>query len=117
MFLVVALIVLTFLVGVFLGQHVYYVCINQTTNERHKTEVLSNQSASLSQSHCKNNHEGNSKNKSKDGKVSNKHDQANRNKRNIITKQYRPFDRGLINNVFEVFLPFQFISKMKLKVK
>ena len=108
-FLVIALIVLTVLVGIFLGQHLYYICLNQTTNERHKTEMLVTQS--ISKPHCENNHDIS---KSDKKSASNKQCKVNRTKK-YVTRNYRPYGRGLINNILEVFLPFQFLSKMKLK--
>ena len=110
-FLVIALIVLTVLVGIFLGQHLYYICLNQTTNERHKTKVLVTQS--FSKPNCENDHDI-AKSKCDKNNVPNKQWKVNRTKKDI-TRNYRPYGRGLINNILEVFLPFQFLLKMKLK--
>lgn len=112
MFLVVALVVLTILVAVFLGQHIYYVFLNQTTNERHKTEIAVNQS--ICQPHCENRQAHDFVDNFKEKNL--KKNGTNKFKRTLITKKYRPYDKGLINNFLEVFLPFQFLSKAKLKV-
>ena len=111
MFLVIALIALTILVTVFLGQHVYYVLVNQTTNERHKMEILVNQPGL--QSHYDNNHKNILEKTSKGKTVLNGTSKGP--EKPFISKAYRPYDRGLFNNILEVFLPFQFISREKLK--
>ena len=104
MFLVIAVVALTILVSVFLGQHIYYVLVNQTTNERHKMEILLNQSRSQPHS---DNHQNIPEKKSKGV--------SKETKKPLIAKGYRPYDRGVFRNIFEVFLPFQFISRAKLK--
>lgn len=103
MFLVIALVVLTILVGIFLGQHIFYVCVNQTTNERHKAEILMNQP--VIEPHCEN---------------SGAHIQTKNPKhptRTGVQKGYRPYDQGVFGNLFEVFLPSGFLSRVKLKGK
>ena len=108
MFLVIALVALTVLVSVFLGQHIYYVLVNQTTNERHKMEVLLTQSRS--QHHCDNNRE-----KQPHSGNNSQYIPSKGHKMSHIAKGYRPYDRGVVKNILEVFLPFQFISRAKLK--
>ncbi|KAL4239767.1 putative palmitoyltransferase zdhhc4 [Mactra antiquata] len=91
-FLVIALIVLTVLVGIFFLHHVYLVLTNQTTNERYKLQELE---ANYDQQTPKN------KQTDKVGALT---------YRKGCT--YRPFSRGYFNNFLEVFMPYRFIDSI-----
>lgn len=100
-FLVIALIVLTVLLGVFFTQHVYLMLTNQTTNERHKLQELEYNNES-------------SENCDSDDNHSNHRSSEKSNTKHLNLSHYRPYSRGFVNNFLEVFLPHNFIlSKIK----
>lgn len=100
-FLVIAVVVLTILVGVFLIQHLYLIWSNQTTNERYKLQELQTKHSEEC-AYCQ-------------GRLaSNDTDQSKIYCYNV-TSVYRPFSRGLLNNCLEVVFPHHFI-RSKIKV-
>lgn len=103
-FLVIALVVLTVLVGVFFCQHLYLVCTNQTTNERHKLQEFQYNQSNNALNNEQSDNISNTSRKRRDRKQG----------ANELPASYRPYSRGILNNVLEVILPHNFImSKIK----
>lgn len=97
-FLIIACIVLSVLVGIFLSHHLYLIFTNQTTNERYKIQDL----------------QFRQEEDTDDGlNTKQKASEVNTISKNINSK-YRPFSKGIVNNFLEVFFPYQFI-KSKIK--
>ncbi|XP_045213186.2 palmitoyltransferase ZDHHC4-like [Mercenaria mercenaria] len=99
-FLVIALVVLTVLVSIFLSHHLYLIFTNQTTNERYKLQELQKKQADRSapSSSYTNRNSSNTE----------------RTNTKVIHSKYRPFSKGMVNNFLEVFLPYNFMrSRIK----
>lgn len=107
-FLVIALVVLVILVGIFFAHHLYLLFTNQTTNERHKLQALVyDQYSEYKNDDC--DYYNNSKHQKPSRPM-----HAESKIAQVNYSNYRPFSRGLLNNVTEVFFPHNFI-KAKLK--
>jgi len=124
-FLVMALIVLMILVGAFFFYHIYLLVSNQTTNERHKLGEMGprggktdvNASRSLDKPVCDTGenlvHSQISDYKNGED-VSNVKTDLNMLSKKMQRRPYRPYSRGVLYNVQEVFLPHNFImSRIK----
>jgi palmitoyltransferase len=99
-FLIIACVVLSVLVGIFLSHHLYLIFTNQTTNERYKLQDLLLQHAD----------DTDDTNSSHSKRKASKVDTISKN----VSSKYRPFSKGIVSNFLEVFFPYNF---MKSKIK
>jgi len=110
-FLVIAVSVMTILLGVFFGQHVYLVLTNQTTNERYKLHEVNFHHSNTDNSNdpCDNSTGSGNRKKRRVGRNIKTDDPVK-----VDLSVYRPYSRGYMKNAMEVFLPHNFIqSKIK----
>ncbi|XP_052785908.1 palmitoyltransferase ZDHHC4-like isoform X1 [Mya arenaria] len=108
-FLVIAVIVLTILVGIFFCHHLYLIFTNQTTNERHKLQEFKYQ---MDQSNST--YQSETIDWSRQSKCDKHSGNRSNDKRNVLHSNCRPYSRGILNNFLEVFLPHKFIhSRIK----
>lgn len=100
-FLIIALIVLSVLLSVFLVHHLFLIFTNQTTNERHKLQEIKEICDSEEKDVI---HYKRSKDTEKTGFY-------------VRHMTYRPYSNGIVNNFLEVFLPYNYITANKKSKK
>ncbi|XP_060586128.1 palmitoyltransferase ZDHHC4-like [Ruditapes philippinarum] len=111
-FLIIACVVLSVLVGIFLSHHLYLIFTNQTTNERYKLQDLLLQHAddTVTDDTVTDDTVTDDINSSHSKKKASKVDTISKN----VSSKYRPFSKGIVSNFLEVFFPYNF---MKSKIK
>ncbi|KAK3605445.1 hypothetical protein CHS0354_007527 [Potamilus streckersoni] len=93
-FLVVSLVLLTFLVGGFTVYQLYLVCTNHTTNETYKIKEIKNRHLHVQPNGTDNNATVLPKKQSKSS----------------AKKMLKPYQRSAVENLYEVFVPYSFIK-------